>query len=143
MRDLNRIIVHCSYTPPSMNIGAETIRDWHVNGNGWSDIGYHYVIRRNGKVEQGRKIARAGAHVQGQNRDSIGICLIGGMTEDRSGSDCNFSKEQWLALASLIEEIEAKYGRLEIHGHREFDDNKDCPCFDVKAWRSEPGPQEA
>ena len=137
MRDLHRIIVHCSYTPPSMDIGVDTIKDWHVNDNGWSDIGYHYVIRRNGKIEPGRPVEQAGAHVRGHNRDSIGICLIGGMTEDRSGSDCNFTRWQWLALGSLIDSLETEYGRLECYGHRDFD-NKDCPCFDMQVWKAEP-----
>lgn len=46
------IVVHCAATKPSMDIGADTIRDWHVNGNGWRDIGYHLVIKRNGDVEK-------------------------------------------------------------------------------------------
>jgi len=136
MRDLNRIIVHCSYTPPSMNIGAETIRDWHVNGNGWSDIGYHYVIRRNGEVELGRPIERAGAHVRGHNADSIGVCLVGGMTKDKTAPDCNFTKAQWFALAALLAKLEADYGVKTVYGHRDFS-SKDCPCFDVRAWCSE------
>ena len=87
MRQIDHIIVHCSYTPPSMDIGAETIREWHTlpkpKGRGWSDIGYHWVIRRNGTVEAGRSEERAGAHAKGYNQDSIGICLIGGKSEKR------------------------------------------------------------
>ena len=54
------IVVHCSATKPSMDIGVKEIRDWHVNGNGWSDIGYAYVIRRNGALELGRDLDRDG-----------------------------------------------------------------------------------
>ena len=79
-----------------MDIDAETIRDWHVNGNGWSDIGYHYVIKRNGLVEAGRPVSISGAHAKGHNADSIGICLVGGMLEDMSKADANFSLAQYL-----------------------------------------------
>jgi len=94
-RPINLIVVHASYTPPSMDIGAETIRDWHVNDNGWDDIGYHYVITRAGEVEVGRPLEMAGAHVRGHNDDSIGVCLIGGMAEDESTPECNFTHWQW------------------------------------------------
>lgn len=135
-REINRIIIHCSYTKPSMDIGVKTIRGWHVNENGWTDIGYHYVIRRDGKVEEGRPIERMGAHVRGNNSDSIGICLVGGMAED-GGDDCNFTHWQWDALSALINDLESMFGPLDISGHREWDENKTCPTFDVQAWVAE------
>ena len=81
MRDINQIIVHCSATPPSMIVGADDIRKWH-KARGWSDIGYHYVIKRNGVTEKGRDITRVGAHAKGHNEDSLGVVLIGGIDED-------------------------------------------------------------
>ena len=132
-REINRIIIHCSYTSPSMDIGVKTIRDWHVNDNGWDDIGYHYVITRDGKIQKGRPIEVMGAHVRGHNEDSIGICMVGGMS-DEGNDDCNFTHWQWDALSALIGDLEMMFGKLEIHGHREFDENKTCPTFDVKAW---------
>ena len=71
MRDINLIVIHCSATPPDQKIGAEEIRDWHVNGNKWSDIGYHYVIRRNGVIDVGRDVSVAGAHAKGYNHGAI------------------------------------------------------------------------
>ena len=138
MRAIHRVVVHCSYTPPSMDIGAETIKDWHVNDNGWDDIGYHYVITREGQVEKGRALETPGAHVRGHNGDTIGICLIGGMTDDKSAPDCNFTHWQWDALDVLLNELEGRFGRLDVVGHRDLDPKKACPCFDVKAWRAEP-----
>lgn len=135
-REINRIIIHCSYSKPSMDIGAKTIRDWHVNENGWTDIGYHYVIRRDGKVEEGRPIERMGAHARGNNSDSIGICLVGGMDE-YGRDDCNFTHWQWDALSALINDLESMLGPLDISGHREWDDSKTCPTFDVQAWVAE------
>ena len=137
MRNINRIVIHCSYTPPSMDIGAETIRDWHVNDNGWDDIGYHYVIDRTGGIEQGRPLEVPGAHVRGHNHDTIGICLVGGMSDDHK-PESNFTHWQWDALDALLGELEAKLGKLDVVGHRDLDPSKDCPCFNVQAWRAEP-----
>ena len=138
MRKISKIVVHCSYTPASMDIGAETIRDWHVNDNGWDDIGYHYVITRDGSVEKGRALGTPGAHVRGHNEDSIGICLIGGMTEDKEHTDSNFTRWQWGALDALLSDLEGRFGKLDVVGHRDLDASKDCPCFDVQAWVANP-----
>ena len=78
------IVIHCSATKPSMDIGAEIIKDWHVNERGWRDIGYHKVIKRNGDVEDGRDIRDSGAHAAGYNSKSVGLCMGGGMAEDNS-----------------------------------------------------------
>ncbi len=138
MRKINKIVVHCSYTPPSMDIGVDTIIDWHVYENGWDDIGYHYVITRDGKIEAGRPVKVPGAHVRGHNADSIGICLIGGMTEDKQSADSNFSHWQWDALSELLNKLEVSYGKLDVVGHRDLDSSKECPCFDVQAWVADP-----
>ena len=134
MRAINKLVVHCAYTPPSMDIGADTITEWHVGENGWSDIGYHFVIRRSGVIEKGRPIERPGAHVRGHNRDSIGICLVGGMAEDQSSADCNFTVWQWDALGELLTDLQDEFGYLDICGHRDLDPGKECPCFDVRAF---------
>jgi len=94
------IVIHCAATKPSMDVGVDTIRDWHVNGNGWRDIGYHLVIRRDGSVEKGRDINDSGAHAAGYNSKSIGLCLVGGMAEDNSAEN-NFTAEQWTSLLFL------------------------------------------
>lgn len=137
MRDIKRIIVHCSYTPPDRDIGAAEIRKWHtdprdVGGQGWSDIGYHFVIRRNGNMELGRPVAKKGAHCKGENEDSIGICLVGGW----KGAD--FTWEQYSKLVHLVEKLQYTYGKTQegkeitVHGHNEFS-IKPCPQF--KIWR--------
>lgn len=114
-----------------MDIGASEIREWHLD-RGWSDIGYHYVIRRDGNIDKGRPVDRAGAHARGQNHDSIGICLIGGMNDAKSGPDSNFTMAQYATLARLRVTMEEEYGTLGWHGHREFSP-KNCPGFDVRA----------
>lgn len=118
MRDINKIIVHHAYTPDGKHFDANNIRDWHLN-RGWSDIGYHFVILLDGTVETGRPIDRAGAHTVGQNKDSIGICLIGTL---------KFTDSQIKSLASLMLKLSDKYSiKLDhIYAHNEFAD-KDCP----------------
>ena len=138
MRKINRIIIHCAATRPSMDIGAKEITDWHVKGNGWADIGYHYVVRRNGTVETGRPLARAGAHVANHNADSIGICLVGGVAEDGRTPEANFTPEQWEALKTLVASLVRQCLGSTVHGHSEFA-NKACPCFDVRAWWAREG----
>ena len=133
MREIKKLIIHCSATKPSMDIGAEDIRGWH-KGKGWDDIGYHYVIRRNGKVEKGRDVSIAGAHAKGHNFNSIGICLVGGIDND-SKADDNYNLKQYNALIQLISFLEITFPIDDVLGHRDLPSvNKSCPCFYVRAW---------
>jgi N-acetylmuramoyl-L-alanine amidase len=81
MRDIKEIIVHCSATPEGKDYTVATIREWHL-ARKFNDIGYHYVIYRDGSINKGRSEDIAGAHCTGHNSNSIGICYIGGMTAD-------------------------------------------------------------
>ncbi len=129
MREINKMIIHCSATPPSMDIGVKKIHDWHL-ANGWKGIGYHYVIRRNGVVEKGRSIDLVGAHCSGQNKGSIGICYIGGVDENGKPKD-NRTQTQKESLNRLVASLQLVFGEMEICGHNEFS-NKACPSFNVK-----------
>ena len=82
MRKINKLVVHCSATREDQPISYETIKSWHVEGRGWSDIGYHYIVHLDGSISKGREDSVQGAHVSGHNRDSIGICYIGGVEQD-------------------------------------------------------------
>ena len=135
------IAVHCSATKPNMDIGADTIREWHVKGRGWRDIGYAYVIRRDGTAEKGRDLNNdgetfddIGAHVRGYNSRAIGICLVGGL-DYRGQPDANFTHAQYVSLADLISDLKIKFPSAIVQGHRDFPNvNKACPCFDVVSW---------
>ena len=128
------IVIHCADTKPSMDIGAEEIREWHTKQRGFDDIGYHYVIRRDGTKEIGRSIELQGAHAVKVNGHSIGICLVGGMAEDNSPEN-NFTLEQHLTLKDLIKELKEKYAIEDICGHYEVESKKPhCPGFHVKEW---------
>lgn len=130
-RKINQIIIHCSATPEKMDIDAETIRKWHT-AKGWSDIGYHYVIKRNGDVQDGRPVERIGAHCRGYNSYSIGVCLVGGVDEYNDPQD-NFTEKQMQSLVRLLKALRKVYPEASIHGHNEFS-NKACPSFDVQKW---------
>lgn len=131
-RTITRVIVHSSATRPDMDIGASEIRRWHVDGNGWADIGYHLVIRRNGTVEDGRQLSVPGAHAQGHNHDSIGICLVGGV--DTNGHAAfNFTRDQLRALEGRLNGFIATIPGLRILGHRDVG-RTECPSFDVGRW---------
>jgi len=137
-KSTNWLVVHCSATPPTMNIGAKEIRRWHRE-RGWTDIGYHYVLRRNGTVETGRPEGTVGAHVENYNRNSIGICLVGGVDAKLNPED-NFTSAQYAALAELLRDLRQKYPQAEVCGHRDFPGvRKACPSFDVQKWIKETG----
>ena len=136
MRKIKGIIIHCSATKPSMDIGADEITDWHVKGNGWSDIGYHYVIRRDGSIEPGRDLKKDGAHAKGHNKDTIGICLVGGVNDKGTPQD-NFTPNQYETLNTLVQDVlfrDCTSTECYIKGHNELS-NKACPSFDVQEWR--------
>jgi len=131
MRAINKVIVHCSATREGQDISTETIKRWHVDGRGWSDIGYHYVILLDGRVEVGRPIIRSGAHTIGQNKNSIGICYVGGVEEDGKTPKDTRTEEQKKSLTNLLITLKSIYGDdVKIHGHRDFA-AKACPSFDA------------
>jgi len=131
-RKINKIIVHCSATREGQHIDVDTIRDWHVNGRGWSDIGYHYIIYLDGTVHAGRPVERSGAHTKGQNSNSIGICYIGGVETDGKTPKDTRTPEQKAALDNLLFVLTDIFANATIHGHNEFA-AKACPSFDVQA----------
>ena len=131
-KETNKIIIHCAATKPSMDIGIEEITKWHIQ-RGFSGCGYHYVIKRDGAIETGRAEEDIGAHAYGHNSDSIGISLVGGLSEDGK-SEANYTDEQWSMLRELVEELIEKYPDVEVIGHNDVS-KKDGPCFNVKEWR--------
>lgn len=137
MRKINEIIIHCSCSPEERNDTVENIRSWHLK-RGFKDIGYHYVIHRDGSIHGGRPEDKQGAHCTDHNANSIGICYIGGMTKDMKTAKDTRTDEQKSALLSLCKMLLKKYPNATIHGHYEFA-NKACPSFDVQAWRKEVG----
>ena len=126
-----------------MDIGFAEIDKWHTD-RGWSGCGYHFIIRRDGEIETGRDLGVVGAHAYGYNRVSVGICLVGGM--DGAGNVANnFTSPQYVALATLLDDLATEYPDAEVLGHRDLSEDQDgdgiieewewvkaCPAFDVK-----------
>tara|TARA_R110001632_G_scaffold65040_1_gene154421 strand:- start:2671 stop:3102 length:432 start_codon:yes stop_codon:yes gene_type:complete len=133
MRKINKIIVHCTATQESKDVSVDEVRRWHLK-RGWRDIGYHFLIQRDGTVEEGRPIEQSGAHTKGHNFDSIGLAYVGGV-EDKKKNGKWIAKDtrteaQKDSLIDLLCQLKDTYGGT-IHGHREFA-AKSCPCFDAK-----------
>lgn len=128
------IVIHCSDTPPKMvNVDVKEIDRWHKD-RGFLQIGYHFVIKRDGVRERGRQIHEVGAHVQGYNHKSVGICLVGGRASEGTDPEDNFTAEQWVTLHETLKELRAQYPGAKIVGHRDLDGKKNCPSFDVAEW---------
>ena len=142
MRKIDLIIVHCS---ASTFGNVEVIRHWHSDpkpkGRGWSDIGYHYVINngkagkydeyeeysKDGFIEEGRPLFKAGAHCKGHNTNSIGICMIG---------DGEYTEKQYVALGNLLRGLLVQFDLEadDIKPHSEYA-NKSCPKFDLEQFK--------
>lgn len=136
MRNIEKIIIHCSATPEGRVVTVQDIDRWHRQA-GYSCIGYHYVIGLDGSVVTGRAHERIGAHTKGQNSTSIGICYIGGCDKNMKPKDTRTAAQK-ASMVNLIRSLLVRYPSATVHGHREFA-QKDCPCFDVQQWKKEVG----
>lgn len=130
IRNIKEIIIHCSDTPEGKDFTVDDIRKWHLARN-FSDIGYHYVIYRDGSVHKGRDVNVSGAHCANHNSVSIGVCYIGGRAAVGTAPKDTRTEAQKKALVDLLKELRKLYPEATIHGHKEFA-AKACPCFDAK-----------
>jgi len=130
MRNINKIIVHCTATPEGRDVSVDEIRRWHVDERGWSDIGYHWIITLSGAIEKGRPESRSGAHAKGFNKNSIGVCYVGGVDATMKPKDTR-TEGQKETLRCLLEDLRERYPNAEIIGHRDVS-SKACPSFDAK-----------
>lgn len=147
MRKITEAIVHCTATRAdwwasrSTSQKVKEVKRWHVEDRGWSDIGYHYLIDRDGTIATGRPMSRDGAHVQGHNRGTIGISLFGGHgSSENDAFETNFTPEQDKALRALLEDLKTRYGFTKITGHNQYA-AKACPGFNVQRWLAQKTPQ--
>ena len=147
MRSLSEIIVHCTDTRPEWGDKmtpariVDEIRRWHTDpvpkGRGWKDIGYHFIILRDGKVMAGRPLSEVGAHVKGHNTGTVGVSLLGGhggSAKDKFSD--HFTSQQRTALLHLIEELKSEHPTItKVTGHNQYA-AKACPCFNVPKFMS-------
>ncbi len=128
--DVKYIVVHCAATPPTMDIGIKTIDGWHKE-RGFRCVGYHFFIKRDGKLQEGRKLHETGAHVRGYNRQSIGICLAGGVDKNLDPEN-NFTANQKATLKWIVGHLKDHgYKKARVLGHRELDPKKACPSAEI------------
>lgn len=125
------IFVHCSATKPTQDVGVRQIRQWHKE-QGWLDVGYHYIIRRDGTVEAGRDEGSVGSHARGYNSTSVGVCLVGGIDE-YGKFEANFTEAQMESLRNLLAELKARYPDAVIMAHHDVAP-KACPSFNLQHW---------
>lgn len=135
MRIINSVVIHCADTPDDKDFTASDIEEWHrqraekepwswyTDMNGQTKyIGYHYVVRRNGSVENGRPENKIGCHCKGFNRESIGVVWVG-----RN----KMEEHQRIALVQAVAQICINHGlqSMDVYGHFQFSPNKTCPNF--------------
>lgn len=119
------LVIHQSGAENEEGVTAADIDRVH-RLRGLLQIGYHYVIRRDGTVEPGRPLEIPGAHARGFNQFSVGVCLIGSLGEEPTLA-------QRRALAELANQLAKNYPAITPVGHQELTGgSKACPGFDVK-----------
>lgn len=133
MRNISKIMIHCSASPDSLDFGVKDIEAWHkergFKSKSGISCGYHYVIKRNGVVQRGRPDSETGAHVKGHNRGSLGICLIG---------DKDFTQKQIISLYAITRGLMHQYN-VDIEnvlGHYELFPGKTCPNLKMDIVRA-------
>lgn len=138
---VTEIIIHCTATPSEWRHNdtskgrLEAIRKMHIKERGWKDIGYHWLIDRDGTVVQGRRETEVGAHVAGHNAGTIGISLFGGIKSAKQDPfSKNFTSDQEKALRKLIRDINSRTDITAVLGHNQLDGRKACPGFWVPTW---------
>ena len=146
MQNIRYLVVHCSATRATQDIGRKEIEAMHRR-KGWRTIGYHYVVRRDGTVEAGRPESEPGAHVLGDNGHSIGIVMVGGVKADGVSAETNFTVDQYIALRATLLKLLQRYPNATVVGHRDLSPDRNgngrvekgewvkaCPTFDAGAW---------
>jgi hypothetical protein len=121
LREIEKIICHCSASDKESHDNVNVIREWHLS-RGWDDIGYHFVIESNGNLSIGRPIGVIGAHCYGENKNSIGICLTGKEV---------FTEFQFKTLKKLCFNLCEifKIHEADIYPHWYFNKKKSCPVY--------------
>lgn len=141
-RQIDGIVIHCTATKPGQDLTVADVRKMHKQ-KGWSDIGYHYLIRLDGRIEKGRDVDIIGAHVSGHNAHTIGVCYVGGLDATGKPYDTR-TYNQKQSLLNLLKMLRVAYHKATIKGHRDYSPDKDgngtiepnewiksCPCFNA------------
>lgn len=133
--EVKYVVVHCTATPEGRDVTAEEVNQWHQRERGFMMIGYHYLIKLDGTIEQGRPEWMQGAHCAAgnMNKKSIAVCYVGGLTADGKVTKDTRTIEQKLAMDYLIGDLKQRYPGVKVIGHCDVNKGKACPCFNVQA----------
>ena len=130
-RKINLIVVHCTATEEGKDYSVEWIRKVHVK-KGYADIGYHYVIYRDGSLHLGRNVDYVGAHARNHNANSIGIVYVGGCPKgDTHKNKDTRTDAQKKTMLALLKKLRSLYLSAKIVGHKDVNATG-CPSFDAK-----------
>ena len=131
-REIKLLVIHCSATRCNVSFTPEQLEQCHRQ-RGFSGIGYHFYITRDGVVHPCRPLAEPGAHAKGFNLHSIGICYEGGLDEKGTPKDTR-TRLQRAALYDLILILKQTFPQARVLGHYQLsaDIHKACPCFDAE-----------
>ena len=140
MRTIERIFVHC--TAGNQNATVEDLMR-EFKAKGWRNSGYHYLVLKNGEVNQLLDESEVSNGVKGYNQTSINIAYTGGIGANGKAVD-NRTEEQKKSLISLLKSLRERYPKAKIMGHRDISPDKngngiidpwerikECPCFDA------------
>src|SRR5699024_81418 len=114
-----------------MDVGVREISQWHRE-QGWLAIGYHFVIRRDGTIEEGRPVDVVGSHVKDWNSKSVGVCLVGGI-DDKGKFEAKFTPAQMQSLKEKLADLLDMYPDAEVKAHHDVAP-KACPSFNLSRW---------
>ena len=105
------------------------IQDFHQNGRGWKDIGYHFLVDRAGNIYQGRPETVIGAHVGGANTGNIGVCLLGCYHPPEDNCSQEITPESRQSIVELFSWVSDTYGQNPtlLLGHRDYFGSTACP----------------
>lgn len=135
-RDINLIVLHCIATRVNQNFSMDDLEACH-KARGFSEVGYHYYITKDGTLYPGRNEDKVGTHARHFNAHSIGICYEGGLDEHGKPADTR-TLAQKITMEELLKSICLDFPDAVILGHRDLPGvHKECPCFDTKAWLKE------
>lgn len=124
-RFVSKVFLHCSASDNPKHDNIETITKWHLE-RGFSEVGYHFFIQKNGDIIKGRDLEKIPAAQKGHNTGSIAICCHGLN---------KFTEEQKASVRELCLHLNRIHNHgLTFHGHCEVEPNKTCPVYDYKAW---------
>lgn len=126
IEDIDLAVIHMTETPPEMDIGVKTVDSWHRQ-RGFDSVGYHFIVRKDGSVELGRPLTTVGAHTRGKNKNSVGICYVGGW-DGKDDRTCE-QKQSIIAILMYLRVVLPK--GLIVRGHNDFSD-KTCPNFNAR-----------